>query len=183
MPHLLKRHPDSRSTEVHSITVNAIRAGKPGAVLVSYVVEGAMNGLRIPAALSPARADRLWEHTCFELFIRPPEGEAYFEFNFSPSMQWAAYRFARWRSGLTNIEMPAPAVDFHVAERAELVAVLDLSSVPGLPTNQPWRANITTVIEQTNGEKSVWALQHAPGKADFHHADGFVLDLPVPQQK
>ena len=37
--HLI-RHPDSRAPNVHSIRVNAMRAGKPGAMLVSYVVEG-----------------------------------------------------------------------------------------------------------------------------------------------
>jgi hypothetical protein len=33
------------------------------------------------------------------------------------------------------------------------------------------------VIEETNGAKSYWALKHPPGKPDFHHADGFVLEL------
>jgi hypothetical protein len=35
------------------------------------------------------------------------------------------------------------------------------------------------VIEETSGGKSYWALAHPPGKPDFHHADGFVYELPV----
>jgi hypothetical protein len=34
------------------------------------------------------------------------------------------------------------------------------------------------VIEETNGNKSYWALAHPPGKADFHHADCFALEFP-----
>ena len=38
---------------------------------------------------------------------------------------------------------------------------------------------VSAVIEETNGRKSYWALAHPPGKADFHHDDGFVLQLPA----
>jgi hypothetical protein len=182
MPHRLIRHPDSHSTEVHSITVNAARAGKPGAMVVGYVVEGAINGIALPQRMPSSRADELWRHTCFEIFLKPPEGEAYIELNFSPSTQWAAYRFRERRRGMQNIEMPPPALDVHAAERLEVMAVLDLSGVPELPADKPWKCNITTIIEQKNGWMSYWALKHAPDKADFHHPDGFVLDLPVPPQ-
>jgi len=40
-----------------------------------------------------------------------------------------------------------------------------------------WRVALTAVIEETNGTKSYWALKHPPGKPDFHHADGFALEL------
>jgi hypothetical protein len=183
MPHLLKRHPDSQSTEVHSITVNAMRAGKPGALLVSYVVKGAISGIAVPPRLFQERADELWRHTCFEIFLRAPTGDPYVELNFSPSMKWAAYSFRERRRGMQNINIPPPAVDVHIAEEIELMAVVDLTGVPELPENQPWRCNITTIIEQTNGVMSYWALAHAPGKADFHHPDGFVLDLNVPETK
>jgi hypothetical protein len=33
------------------------------------------------------------------------------------------------------------------------------------------------VIEETNGNKSYWALAHPAGKPDFHHADGFAYEL------
>jgi hypothetical protein len=180
MPHRLIRHPDSRAPHVHSITVNAMRAGKPGALLVSYVVEGALIGIARPQKLFQQRADELWRHTCFEIFLKAPEGDPYIELNFSPSMAWAAYRFRERRRGMQNIDIPTPAVDFNIGAQMELMAVVDLTGVPELPTDRPWKANITTIIEQTDGEMSYWALKHAPDKADFHHPDGFVLDLPVP---
>ncbi len=41
------------------------------------------------------------------------------------------------------------------------MAVVDLTGVPELPEDQPRRCNITTIIEQTNGLMSYWALAHA----------------------
>ena len=38
---------------------------------------------------------------------------------------------------------------------------------------------MSAVLEAENGTLSHWALKHASGKADFHHPDGFVLELTV----
>jgi hypothetical protein len=39
---------------------------------------------------------------------------------------------------------------------------------------------LAAVIEADTGELSYWSLQHAPGKPDFHHPDGFTLELSPP---
>ena len=36
---------------------------------------------------------------------------------------------------------------------------------------------LSAVVEQSNGSLSYWALKHPPGRPDFHHADGYVLEL------
>jgi len=41
------------------------------------------------------------------------------------------------------------------------------------------RAAVSAVIEESDGTRSYWALAHPPGKPDFHHADGFALELPA----
>ena len=33
------------------------------------------------------------------------------------------------------------------------------------------------VIEEEDGTISYWALRHAAGKPDFHHPDGFAMEL------
>jgi len=38
-------------------------------------------------------------------------------------------------------------------------------------------------VENAAGSKSYWALRHAPGKPDFHHADAFALQLDAIQQE
>ena len=38
---------------------------------------------------------------------------------------------------------------------------------------------LTAVVEDGSGRLSYWALRHAPGKPDFHHPDGFVLEFTL----
>jgi len=39
------------------------------------------------------------------------------------------------------------------------------------------RVALSAVIEAPDGALSYWALRHAPGKPDFHHAEAFALSL------
>ena len=56
------------------------------ALLLIYVVRGALNDLRLPGgAAAPTRTDGLWQHTCFEAFVGTEGDSAYREFNFAPS--------------------------------------------------------------------------------------------------
>jgi hypothetical protein len=83
-----------------------------GSLLLSYLVTGRISDLRIPPAVAAARTDELWRHTCFEAFVRTSLGPAYYEFNFAPSTQWAAYRFDNYRSGMrVATEMSAARIE------------------------------------------------------------------------
>ena len=42
------------------------------------------------------------------------------------------------------------------------------------------RVALAAVVEDATGDLSYWSLRHAAGKPDFHHSDGFVLELPSP---
>lgn len=165
----LRRHPESEGLERATVTVSAAR--RAGLVELSYRIAGA-EGLDLPAAAPSERADELWQATCFELFVRAGEA-AYDEFNFSPSTRWAAYGFTGYRDGRTDLEIPAPGIR-RSAAGAEVV--LDLSPLD-LP--EPWRVGVSTILQDTEGRRSFWALAHGPGKPDFHHPDAFALDLPV----
>jgi len=61
----------------------------------------------IPETAEPERADELWKATCFEAFLRALGGEAYREWNFAPSGQWAAYDFRGRRTGMSEAEVLA----------------------------------------------------------------------------
>jgi len=102
-----------------------------------------------------------------------------YEFNFAPSTQWAAYRFASYRSHMraaTAMNTPAIAVQSS-ADRFTLEAALELEELTDLPRNASLRLGLSAVIEETSGHKSYWALAHPPGKPDFHHSDGFAYEL------
>jgi hypothetical protein len=154
---------------------------RPGNLLLRYFVTGKIGDLRMPRATAPARADELWQHTCFEAFVRASPGTAYYEFNFAPSMQWAVYRFSAYRHEMSvATDVSAPRIEARSSgELYELQASLELKGTPDLPGAAAWRLGLSAVIEETSGRKSYWALAHPPGKADFHHADGFAFALPA----
>lgn len=184
MRHALKLHPDSRCQAVTRIEVEARRTGV--GLALRYVVAGEIAGLAIPEMAKPLRTDDLWKHTCFEAFARGTGDEAYCEFNFSPSMEWAAYRFSKYRreDALDIGEVNAPAIGLREStNHFQMDVALDLSRVAELPKRAPWRVGVTAVIEEKSGQKSYWALAHAQGKPDFHHADGLVLQLPPAEQR
>ncbi|MGZ5141850.1 MAG: hypothetical protein ACXWCX_28980, partial [Burkholderiales bacterium] len=90
-------HPGTRSAAVRSIEARLSRS-QNGILAVRYVVSGDLDRVRVPPPRTPRIADRLWQHTCCEIFISK-NLPAYHEFNFSPSGEWASYAFERYREG------------------------------------------------------------------------------------
>jgi len=173
MRHTLRLHPDSLCAAEKRIEVDIARP-RPGSLILSYVVSGRIGDLRVPPVVAAARADELWRHTCFEAFVRSSSGPGYYEFNFSPSTQWAAYQFSGYRSGMrVATEIGAPRIEVRSsAETYTLQAALEFERL-----SSPLHLGLSAVLEETNGRKSYWALAHPPGKADFHRADCFALEL------
>jgi hypothetical protein len=177
MRHVLKRHPDSRCAAAARVEVDVGRP-RAGNLVLSYTVTGKMSDIRMPSAMPPARTDDLWQHTCFEAFIRVSSGVEYYEFNFAPSTQWAAYRFSGYRSGVVAAEIATPAIELRsLPDSATLQASLDLTRLPDLQRDASWRLGLSALIEDQSGGMSYWALAHPPGKPDFHHGDCFALEF------
>ena len=179
----LRLHPDSVCADVTDVHASIVHL-RPDSLRLSYVVTGNISRISMPLAAAATRGDRLWDHTCFEAFIRASSGEGYYEFNFSPSAQWAAYMFTGYRSGRTEAaEIGGPAIEVRSSpDRYTLQATLELGSLLGLSRQSPWRLGLSAVIESTSGRKSYWALAHPPGKPDFHHKDCFAHELwPIVQ--
>ena len=176
----LTLHPDCRCDAVSAIAVDVQRE-RADRIGLTYTLTGQPGALRIPAITAPARADNLWQTTCFEAFLRPDGETRYFEFNLSPSMQWAAYRFDDYRTGmapLTEIAVREISVD-QDKQSLVLQAMLEVDEIASVPS---WHMGLSAVIEETNGCKSYWALKHPPGEPDFHHSDCFALLLPAASQ-
>ncbi|MDE2133169.1 MAG: DOMON-like domain-containing protein [Alphaproteobacteria bacterium] len=179
MRQALKPHPDSCCSAATRIEAYVSR-GRTGNLLLHYYLTG-IGDVLVPRGWSRTRADELWRHTCFEAFVGAPPTEDYYEFNFAPSTQWAAYRFSNYRRGMAVAsEIGTPSIELKSSvESFELRAHLKLD---GLPSGEAWRLGLSAVIEETNGRISYWALAHPPGKVDFHHADCFALELPAPSR-
>jgi hypothetical protein len=170
-------HPSTPTEAVRRIDAR-LRLAHDGALSFTFAVTADATRVRLPAPGEPRRADGLWEHTCFEAFIRA-RGSAYYELNFSPSTEWAVYRFDDYREGMAPAEIErTPVID--VQPRAfglELNAVISLSEMPELIGNARLEIGVAAVIESVDRQRSYWAVFHPAPQPDFHHPEGFVLEL------
>ncbi len=176
-------HPATPSEAVHGIET---RAGwtDGGALAFSYALKGDLKRLKIPPRREPLKADGLWRHTCFEAFISVKGEREYYEFNFAPSGEWAVYAFSSYRESapLTG-EIPAPEIAVRRAEESlELDAVVSVVDALKIRRGASLKLALAAVIEDTSGTLTYWALKHPPGKSDFHHADGFAMEIEAPGQ-
>jgi hypothetical protein len=173
-------YPTTLTDAVRGINV-CVERDPSGLLTVRYSLRAEMLHVRVPPAQPPARTDGLWKHTCFEAFIAPGIADGgYSELNFSPSSQWAIYSFEAYRQGMssTEVRVPPGVAVRRFDDRLELDATLDLADLKGLGDAGTLKLAVTAVVEDDSGNLSYWALKHAPGKPDFHHTDGFVLELP-----
>ena len=174
-------YPTTLSGAVHGVDIRVAREPS-GSLTLRYVLRADMLHVRIPPTAASARADGLWAHTCFEAFIAPAAaGAAYYELNFSPSRQWAIYSFEAYRQGMspTDVTVPPKLTVRTFDDRLELDATIGLDDLKGLRAAHTLKLAVSAVVEVDDGTLSYWALEHAPGKPDFHHGDGFVLELPA----
>ncbi len=122
----------------------------------------------------PCRKDELWKATCFECFFGVGSSERYYEFNGSPSGDWALYSFDGYRTGMKNQVMPLVSV-VPVLEKLEKRedGITCIWNVPAFTSEFLDRAGVTAVIATADGV-SYWAIRHAGEKADFHLKESFV---------
>lgn len=162
-----------------SITVEWHRIGA-GTLWLRYHAEVLSNDLELPEPQMSARRDGLWRSTCFELFLREPGDARYYEFNFSPSREWAAYAFTDTRAGQRDLYLPtAPEIQLDLSDTH--LALETMLVLPVYLQGAGFDAGLSAVIVENSGLLSYWALGHAdPRKPDFHHPDCFTALLPPP---
>lgn len=171
-------HPGTPSKHVQSCDVD-YEIQPDGRLWLRYFLECRLSDVILPVADGPARADGLWQTSCFELFLRDACGDGYFEYNFAPSREWAAYRFDGYRSGMADLMTAAPdigcdASDTHFA----LEATIDLP----FTFDGGMDAAFTAVVHERGDFKSYWSVRHPSGQPDFHHKDCFAVKLAPPER-
>ena len=174
-------HTKNQTLAVRSIKAE-INMTSDGALRLRYSLEGELDQLAIPAMAPPVHTDGLWRHTCFEAFVAAGNSSEYCEFNFSPSTQWAAYGFARYRQEMLPLQCGAcmPVEVCHSNERLELEASITSMALRTLAGDGEIRIALAVVVEEKDGRLSYWALVHPSSSPDFHHPDSFILHLQRP---
>ena len=147
----------------------------------SFGAVGTLNiwfGVRAPAERfvlpegEARRADELWQTTCFEAFLRADGEQAYREWNFAPSGQWAAYDFTGYRAGRTNAAVKEPYIRLE-----DNLNWFTLGATIGVEAGRAWSLGLSAILEEQDGTKSYWALSHEAGKPDFHAPGCFTARL------
>jgi hypothetical protein len=174
----LHPHPGTPCPAVDRIILR-LHLEPSGLLRLRYELQGDLAKLRVPEQAASRRADELWRHTCLEFFLADAETGEYHEFNFSPSTEWAVYRFSGYRAGMVAAEpwQPRSIEIGRDPKRLTLDAEANLHGLVPKQASPCLRAAVSAVIEAADGSFSYWALAHPPGKPDFHHPDGFRLRL------
>src|SRR6202047_5057171 len=175
---VLVAHPDTSHHPVSGIAVE-VRLASAATLVCNYSLHGDVGRVRVSGAGAGHRSDGLWQHTCFEAFVAAPGVAGYYEFNFSPTLDWAAYQFTDYRDGMAPANLThAPGLQVRrSSDQFELTATVHLGGLTPLCDAPALRLALAAVIEDHRGGLSYWALEHPPGEPDFHHPDSFPLAL------
>ena len=166
----------SESNSKINITGNIIRYNNK--LHLEYLLQGDLSTIIIPLQANiPTRKDELWQTTCFEFFLGIKDSLQYWEFNLSPTGDWNIYRFTNYRQGMVE-EAAFTSLPFQVREQENSLNInleINLDLIINVDTDL--EIAISTVIEYRDRTIDYWALTHPGTEADFHHRDGFIIDL------
>lgn len=145
-----------------------------------FEVAGDLASVAWPAVAPALQANDLWRGTCFEAFCAIPGAGAYYEFNFSPTTSWAAYRFGGYRERLANPELRVePVIATREAGALRVLDVtLDITRLPRVKPSAPLEVGLAAVIATTDARTFHYALGHPNEQPDFHDRRGFLLAVP-----
>jgi hypothetical protein len=171
-------HPTTQCDAIQRLDVR-LSFQSPGLMTLCYTLRADMSRVHVGTEVAPGPADELWKHTCFEAFLQPGASSGYYEFNFSPTRQWAVYRFDAYRTGMTPMVLATPPdiSTRRAADHLELQATVRLPFSADAGAARRTRLAVAAVVEEDNGRLCYWAGRHPKGKPDFHHSDGFAFEL------
>ena len=161
------------------ITISGAVILKQNTLQINYQLQGddiaAVNFPQLSQTSS--RKDNLWEATCFELFVTTPESPLYWEYNLSPSGDWADFRFTDYRENKAN-EPSISNIDIDTETNNSKQFILTSSlPLPEMLTGRQLCIGISAVIKNHQGETFYYALEHRSQKPDFHNRKSFTIRI------
>lgn len=128
------------------------------------------------------REDRLWERTCFEVFVQPKDSPEYWEINLAPNGSWNAYHFQNFRKGMAEenriSSLPMKLLS-NSPQDFKIQFQVDLSLSFQTQKASEFRLGLSAVVLHQNRSKSHWALAHKSAKPDFHNPQSFLLPISL----
>lgn len=156
------------------INIECELISRDDAFFVSYKLTGDLKSIDLGTEPHHARIIKLWEKTCFELFIKNKKDQ-YMEFNFSPVFEWNAFFFDKKGDALQEFEkMASVKMDIlHSMEVFKVIVEIKKSQFPEDFFTEGMSAGLTTVLKERAGRLSYWALSHEDQRPNFHDFKSF----------
>ena len=170
--------PFATASNLPQIEINGRVNRKERMLSIEYQLFGDLNAISIAPPVSvSSRQFQLWDATCFEFFIGIPGDRNYWEFNLSPSGDWAVFALDDYRQGLRD-ELAFSSLPFKVERYPNYITLsleLDLSEI--ILAEQDLEMSVATVIKSSQNQLSYWAIAHTGEAADFHLRDSFKIEM------
>ncbi len=116
-------YPFSETDRLSDFNISGTLTRQAGTLTITFELSAPLEQIRIPTqADNPVRKHRLWETTCFEMFLKIKGFDPYWEFNFSPSGCWNVYRFDDYRKGMSE-ETAFSKLPFHVSRQTDTLII------------------------------------------------------------
>lgn len=152
-------------------------------LISNFTIRGDLEKVSLlTAPLQINRQMDLWNHTCFEWFIKPKGQNNYWEFNLSPQGSWNVFSFKDYRSKI-EIENRAHLLFFDRkitgTKQIDFSSVIEFNSIFNDKKISEFSMNICSVIEDKKQQKSYWSLIHLQNKPDFHHPSHFIHNIKL----
>lgn len=145
-------------------------------VFISYKVTGELASIDLEDGHPKrARVIKLWEKTCFELFLKNSAG-SYMEFNFSPVFEWNAFYFEKKGDSLKEfVGIAGVSIDILLSQDVfHLIVEIAKKDFPEGFFHGSLEGQITSVIKEKNNHLSYWALNHTDTRPNFHDFRSFI---------
>ncbi|MBF0559929.1 MAG: DOMON-like domain-containing protein [Nitrospirae bacterium] len=172
-------YPFAATADVSSVTATVDILRSSSMLAVNCEFHGSLDGILIPCtAESRYRKDKLWEQTCFEVFLAVRNSPSYWEFNFSPAGHWNVYSFEAYRKEMKEeaafSELPF-SVHYEEGHALSCSVEIDLNKI--VRADSRLEAAVNSVMKLRDGTLTYWASTHNDGRPDFHRRDSFIIDL------
>lgn len=138
-----------------------------GTLTCDYSIEGNTADIMLAEATGGARKMYLWLTTCFELFIRPDGGTAYYEFNFAPNGDYNIFRFEVYRGPLVESNDFTACSRIVTLDREHLHFRAEITPAKRFPL-RGFSFLPSMVLKLKTGDEFFLASHHSSPNADFH---------------